>query len=226
MKKLSKIWMITSLGIIILLSILTESTMLQIVAAICGVIYVFNNIFENKYGQLFGIVNSLLYGVIMYSNGIYGTSIYNFIYCIPMQIYTFFTWGKDKDGKAKLNVTRFTNSQRSLGVLLVAIGAAIYAIVASRLNVNFALADGLGIILGIVGLYLASKKKIEQWYAFIFSNIAMIVLWTIKCIENFANIPMLLMWCIYIINNIYGLYTWNKKIKEIAKENKVKSATN
>lgn len=213
MKNLSGIWMITSLAIIIVLSVVTNSHILQIVAAICGVIYVFNTVLENKYGQLFGIANSLLYGIIMYYNGIYGTSIYNIIYCIPMQIYTFFTWGKNKEGKNRVNISRYNTAQRLVIWLAVSLVIAIYAAIASRLNVEFALVDGVSIILGIVGLYMTSKKKIEQWHMFIVSNIAMIILWAIKCVENITNIPMLIMWLVYLVNNIYGLYTWKKKVK-------------
>lgn len=213
MKKLSKIWMSVSLTLIVVLSVITNSSTLQIIAAVCGVIYVFNNIFENKYGQFFGVVNSLLYGIIMYNNGVYGTSIYSIFYCIPMQIYTFFTWGKDKTGKDKLTISKYTNIQRLCVILIITTVIALYTVIAARLNVQFALVDGISIILGVVGMYLTSKKKIEQWYAFIISNIAMIALWSVKCVENITNIPMLVMWLVYIINNIYGLYTWNKKMK-------------
>ena len=214
MKKLSKIWMISSLLLIIILSVITSSPLLQIIAAVCGVVYVYGTVFENRFGQIFGIVNSLLYGIIMFSNGVYGTCIYDFVYCIPMQIYTFFTWGKDKQGNNKLKVSKYTDVQRLLIWLVILIITAIYTIVATKLNVSFALIDGLSIILGIVGLYMTSKKKVEQWHMFIVSNIAMLALWSIKCIENITNIPMLIMWLVYLVNNIYGLCEWNKKIKK------------
>ena len=214
MKKISKIWMISSVLLIIILSVITKSPLLQIIAAVCGVIYVFNTVFEKRVGQLFGVANSLLYGIIMFSNGVFGTSIYNFIYCIPMQIYTFFTWGKGKDGKKKLKVSRYTDTQRLLIWLVILVVSAIYTVVATRLNVQFALIDGLSIILGIAGLYMTSKKKIEQWHMFIVSNIAMIALWGIKCVQDITNIPMIIMWLVYLVNNIYGLHEWNKKIKK------------
>lgn len=214
MKKLSKIWMGTSLLLIIILSIITKSPLLQIIAAVCGVIYVFNTVFENRFGQIFGIVNSLLYGIIMYTNGVYGTSIYNFVYCIPMQIYTFITWGKDNEGKNKLKVSRYTDGQRFLIWFVILVITSIYTVIATKLSVNFALIDGLAIILGIVGLYMTSRKKVEQWHMFIVSNVAMLALWVVKCLENITNIPMLVMWLVYLVNNIYGLCEWNKKLKK------------
>lgn len=212
--KLSKIWMTTSLIIIIALSVITNSNILQIIAAVCGVIYVFNTVFENKYGQLFGIINSALYGYIMFKNGVYGTAIYDTIYCIPMQIYTFFTWGKDKNGKNKTDISKYTLQQRTYITVATMLVIGLYCIVANKLNIQFALVDGISIILGVLGLYMTSKKKIEQWYCFLISNVAMLVMWGIKCTENPSNLPMLLMWMVYLVNNSYGLYTWNKKISK------------
>ena len=84
--KLTKIWMVTAVLLIIVLSIITNANILQIIAAVCGVIYVFNNVLEKRSGQIFGVVNSMLYGLIMFKNGVYGTAIYDVIYCMPMQI--------------------------------------------------------------------------------------------------------------------------------------------
>ena len=211
--KFNKIWMLISLILIIVISVLTDSSWLQIIAAIAGVIYVFGCVFENKWGQLFGVVNSALYGYIMFSNGVYGTAIYDIVYCVPMQIYTFFTWGKDKQGKNRTEISRLTTLQRVVLSIATAAVITVYCIVAPKLNVQFALVDGISIILGLVGLYMTSRKKIEQWYTYIISNIAMLGLWGVKCTEDITNMPMLVMWSIYLINNCYGLYSWTKKLK-------------
>lgn len=223
--KLSRIWMVTSLVIIVVLSVLTESSVTQIIAAMCGVIYVFGCAFENKWGQLFGLVNSVLYGYIMFNNGIYGTAIYDIIYCFPMQAYTFFTWGKDKTGKNRTEISRLTTMQRIALTICTSLVITIYCIIAPKFNVQFALVDGISIILGIVGLYMTSRKKIEQWYTFIISNIAMLGLWGIKCTEDITNAPMLIMWCIYFINNSYGLYSWTKKLKKQNTNKNTENAT-
>lgn len=212
-KKKINLWVPASLMLIVVLSILTDSSIIQIIAAVCGVIYVFSTAVENRYGQLFGIVNSALYGYILFGNGVYGTAVYDFLYCIPMQIYTFFSWGKDKAGKEKTEISRCSKVTRILLILITTLVVLVYCIVATKFNFNFALVDGISIILGFIGLYMTSKKKIEQWYCFIISNIGMIGMWSIECIENISNLPMLLMWLVYLVNNTYGLISWTKKLK-------------
>lgn len=214
MKRLSEIWMVLSTVIIIVLAVISKTSVLQIIAAVSGVIYVFGVALENRYAQLFGIVNSVLYGLIMYNSGILGTAIYDIVYCMPMQIYTFFRWGKTKDGKKVIKISRYSNLQR-VGIIMAILAAVfVYYIIAIKLNIQFALIDGASVILGALGLYMASNKKIEQWYCFIASNIVMVVLWSVKSIGDISNITMVAMWIIYIINNTYGAIVWNKKIRQ------------
>ena len=124
MKK-TKIWMIISIMIVVISSIVTKANVLQIIASTSGIIYVFNIVLENKYGQLFGALNSLLNAVLMFSNGVYGTFIYNTFYCIPMQIYTFFTWGKDKSGKDRTTISKYNNRQRLIIASIAAISVSV-----------------------------------------------------------------------------------------------------
>ena len=213
MKK-TKIWMVIAIMLVVIPSIMTDANILQVIASISGVIYVFNIVVENKYGQLFGALNSLLNAVLMLSNGVYGTFIYNMSYCIPIQIYTFFTWGKDKSGQDRTVISRYTSKQRIGIVFIASTIITIYAIIANKLNVEFALVDGICIILGILGLYMTSRKRIEQWPCYIVTNIAMLTFWIIKCTENINNIQMAIMCVIFMLNNIYGWIAWNKKLNK------------
>ena len=171
---------------------------------------------ENRYSQICGVINTGIYAYLMYKDKLYGTAVYDLVYCIPIQIYTFYTWGKDKSGKNKKEISRFSYKQRIIIIFIVSTVIVIYSYFANMFNKNYfyALVDSFSIILGMVGLYFVSQKRIEQWYAFIISNIITIIYWIIKCIETINNLPMLLMWTIYLINNSYGLYTWTKKLND------------
>lgn len=209
--KLYKIWMVIAIFIICILSFFSHSNIYQIIASVAGVIYVIGIAKENKFSIFFGIINAAIYGVIMFLDKIYGTAIYDIFYCIPVMIYTFFTWGNKTK---KVEISTYSNKDRckliisSLGLVLI------YYIISTKLGVNYAIADAFMIVLGAFGMYITSKKKVEQWYFFIATNISNIILWIIKCNESISNLPLLVMWFVYLINNCYGLYTWNKKLKE------------
>ena len=212
MKK--NIYVLVLIILIIVLSIVTKSSIIQMIASVAGVIYVYLNTKENKYGQLFGITNTAIYGYLMFMDGLYGTTIYDYLYCIPIQIFTFFTWGKDKTGKNKKEISRFTNEERLLIVVTLVLLVTMYILIAPKFNVNYALVDGISIIVGAFGMYFVSQKKIENWHLFIITNIVTIAYWGLKCMESISHIPMLAMWAIYLINNSFGLYEWHKKLKD------------
>ena len=67
------------------------------------------------------------------------------------------------------------------------------------------------LILGILGMYLMSNKYIDQFYVWIVSDIANIILWINLTIQNSNNLPILLMWVILLINSTYANILWRKK---------------
>lgn len=211
-KYLYTIWFVLATTLIIILSIIAKSAISQVVASVCGVIYVLGVAKENRYSQLFGIANTAIYGVIMLKSGLYGSAAYNLIYCIPMLIYTFIFWGKKKQNDLK--ITRFSNEKRAGIMIIIVFLITVYYYIAMRLKVNYALVDAVTIVTGILGMYIIAKKKVEQWYCWIAVNVANGSLWIIKTVQDFSNITMVIMWSIYLINNCYGLYIWNKKLKE------------
>lgn len=209
--KLYKIWMVIAIVLICVLSYIAQSSIYQIIASIAGVIYVLGVARENKFSIFFGIINAGIYGVIMFLDKVYGTAIYDIFYCIPIMCYTYFTWGKKEDN---LEISKFSNKKRCYILMSSIALVLLYFIIATKLGVNYALADAVMIIFGAFGMYLISKKKIEQWYFFIMTNISNIILWIVKCNENISNLPLLIMWFVYLINNSYGLFVWSKKLKK------------
>lgn len=209
--KVYKVWMVIAITLICILSYITGSSIYQIIASIAGVIYVIGVARENKFSIFFGIINAGIYGVIMFLDKVYGTAIYDIFYCIPIMCYTYITWGKKKDD---LDVSKYKPKSRCYIVIISVLLVLLYFVIATKLGVNYALADAIMIVFGAFGMYLISKKKIEQWYFFIFANISNIILWIVKCNENISNLPLLVMWFVYLINNSYGLYVWSKKLKK------------
>lgn len=213
--KLYRVWMVIAITIICILSFFAHSNIYQVIASVAGVIYVIGVAQENKFSIFFGIINAAIYGVIMFLDKIYGTAIYDVLYCIPVMIYTFFTWSNKS---RKIEISTYSVKQRCKLIFVSLILVVFYYLISTKLGVNYALADAVMIILGAFGMYITSKKKIEQWYFFIATNISNIILWLVKCNESISNLPLLVMWFVYLINNCYGLYTWYKKLAK-QKEN-------
>ena len=211
MKKKSDYAIIIVIILLLVISLITNSGILELIAAITGIIYVFLNTKENRFGQLFGIVNTSIYGYLMFKDGLYGTSLYDFLYCVPIQIYTFFAWKKDLNGKSKKEISKYTHTQTIFIFTFLTLLITTYSLLATKVTYTFV--DGVSIILGAFGLYANSQKKLEGWYAFIISNIVTIIYWIIKGFNDISSIPMIAMWSFFLIYNVSGLYSWNKKLK-------------
>jgi len=212
-KYLHEIWMGVAVTLILILSIIAKTEILKIIASVCGVIYMLGVAKEKRTSQVFGFINTAIYAYLMFSDKVYGSAIYNAFYCLPMLVYTYFTWGKSKE-KSKLKVTSYSITDRCHLIMGAIILVTVYYVIATRFGVNYALVDALTITCGVFGMYAISKKKIEQWYAFIIVNIANISMWIIESIKNPSNATMVLMFVIYMINNIYGFFVWKKQIKK------------
>lgn len=209
-KHLHEIWMGVAVTLIIILSIIAKTPIIKIIASVCGVIYILGVAKENRTSQIFGFVNTAIYAYLMLKDGVYGSAIYNGLYCLPMLVYTYINWGKnsgDKDNK-KLKVATYSHATRCFLIMAAIVIITVYYSIAVKLGVNYALVDAIVITCGAFGMYAISKKHIEQWYAFIIVNIANIAMWITETIKDPSNATMVLMFIIYMINNIYGLKTW------------------
>lgn len=211
-KYLHEIWMIVAVSLILILSIVSQTETPKIIASVCGVIYILGVAKEKRTSQIFGFVNTAIYAYLMFSDKVYGSAIYNAFYCLPMLIYTYFTWGKSKKG-SKVKISSYSIQDRCYLIITAIVLITTYYIVATHFGINYALVDALTISCGVFGMYAISKKKIEQWYAFIIVNIANVSMWITESVKDTSNLTMVLMFVIYMINNIYGLAVWKKELK-------------
>lgn len=211
-KYIHEIWIIIAVSIILILSAISKTEILKVIASVSGVIYVLGIAKEKRTSQLFGLVNTGVYAYLMIKDKVYGSAAYNGLYCLPMLVYTYFNWGKK--GEKKLKISRYTVIERCKIIIGAISIITLYFVIATKIGVNYALVDAITITCGAFGMYAISKKKIEQWYAFILVNIANMIMWLSESIINPANIIMAITFVIYMINNIYGFLVWKKEIKK------------
>lgn len=218
-KYLHEIWMAVAITAIVLLSVISKADILKTIASICGVIYILGVAKEKRSSQIFGFINTVIYACLMFSDKIYGSAIYNGLYCLPMLVYTYINWGKGKsEDDKKVKISSYSIKYRCYLIIAAIAIITVYYVVASNFGVNYALVDAIVITCGAFGMYAISKKRIEQWYAFIIVNIANISMWIIKTIGDYSNATMVLMFFIYTINNVYGLSVWRKELNKSKKD--------
>lgn len=183
---------------------LFQTTWIEVVAVITGLLSVW---FSKKINILVypvGIISVLLYVYIFYKNGLFANAIINFLYFV-VSVYGWYHWKHPKN-EEELPVT-FLNKKH----ILILIGSFAFLLILLniiKLDFNHIL-DYSTSFLGLCGMYLTARKKVENWICYLIADIVLIPL----CIYNhlyFSSFQYL----IFSIIAVLGLITWNKEAKK------------
>ncbi|MDO4789661.1 MAG: nicotinamide riboside transporter PnuC [Porphyromonas sp.] len=179
---------------------------LELAAAVFGLIYVFLEIRASIWLWPIGIITPLLFIYISYTGGVYGNmavNIYYFLACI----YGWIQWFKHrKEGPVETQVKVL--SGRTLSIVIAAtafIAGGLYPIFEYVTFNSSPLLDAVATSASIVGMWLLAHKYLENWYAWILSNI----LYTYIFLSLSYTI-MGIFFFIYTIMAVIGLRNWKK----------------
>lgn len=183
---------------------LFQTTWIEVVAVITGLLSVW---FSKKINILVypvGIISVLLYVYIFYKKGLFANAVINFLYFV-ISIYGWYHWKHPKNEK-KLLVT-FLNKKH----ILILIGIfALLLILMNLIKLDFNhILDYSTSFFGLCGMYLTARKKVENWICYLVADIVLIPL----CIYNhlyFSSFQYL----IFSIIAVLGLINWNREVKK------------
>lgn len=183
-------------------------------SAILGVVYVILAAKQERVAYLFGVANVVLYAIAVYNKGLYISTGYNLLYCLPVLIYGYIYWGKLEDS-GNSGVKCFDIKQKALGVVLMSIAVIILALISEKvLGGSNVWLDSIVSVCVCVATFLLARKHIEQWILFIISNFMGIILFFPRSFADMESIDLFVMWVIYFLNSIYGYISWRKSLIE------------
>jgi nicotinamide mononucleotide transporter len=158
-----------------------------------------------------GIVGVLLASYVYYflSNPpLYADAILN-IYYFLMSVYGWYNWVQKKDTEDAYPISWCTKKELGIGVsFFFVFWAAIYFLLVKITDSNTPILDSLVSASAVTAMWWMAKRKIENWHAWIFSNIVAIPL-------NFYKGFMLftLMYVLFLAMAYMGYVSWKKEIK-------------
>ena len=194
---------------------LVQTTRLEAVAVIMGIVSVWYSRKENILVFPTGIINTSLFIYLSYKGHLLGEASVNLYYTI-MSIYGWYWWTRKKEDQVTnaLQITISNTTQRVQQVLVFIGFYTILFFVLEFLKNNFApdaipWADALASASAYTAMWLMAKKKVESWIWWIITNITSIPLYFIKgyAFTSFQFIVLLIL-------AIAGLITWNKKANQ------------
>jgi nicotinamide mononucleotide transporter len=157
-----------------------------------------------------GIIGVLLAAYVyffMVSPPLYADASLN-IYYFLMSVYGWYNWVQKKDADHYAYPISWCNKKElSIGIVFfIVFWIVIYFVLASLTDSNTPVLDSLVSASAITAMWWMAKRKIENWLAWIFSNIVAIPL-------NFYKELMLftLMYVLFLLMAWWGYVEWKKK---------------
>jgi nicotinamide mononucleotide transporter len=206
------VWLVLASCSIVGLSLYWKDSWYGIVSALAGVICVILTGKGKLSAYIFGVINCILYGFISFKQGLYGETMLNILYYLPLQFYGFIVWNRnmnDTDNEVKRismpNIERF----KKLGLIILS--TFIYGVFLKYIKDPMPYMDSFTTTAAVFAMWLSCRRYTEQWYLWVSINIVSVYIWWTRYSIGGDNIATLLMWIIFLINSIYGLIKWNRK---------------
>lgn len=192
---------------------LLQTTPLEFVAVITGIVSVWLSKKENIWLYPIGIINTLLYVYLSIKGHLLGEASVN-IYFTIFSIYGWILWAKkDKQHQPVYHVQYSSLKDWILNLLFFATMYIIIYYALVYLKKDFAqgaipAADAFASASSYTGMLLMARKKVESWIWWIITNISAIPLYFIK-----GYVFTSFQYVVFLIIAILGWIAWHKKAK-------------
>ena len=197
------------------ISVYLGDNWLGILSAVSGTLY---TMFSGK-GKIscyfFGIINTVAYGYIAYSQKIYGDMMLNWAIYLPMMFAGIIMWKRRLNDDCSVIKTRLTPGMQLLliGINIAAIFG--YAFILSRYAAAQPLLDSTTTVLSITAIFLTLKRCIEQWILWTAVNLLSVFMWfRVFFTTGGTSAATLLWWMIMLISGIIFFIQWKKSLTE------------
>lgn len=213
-KKLEVTWLLIACAVITVLSIYWKDTLMGIISSTTGVACVVCTGKGKLSAYIFGLVNSILYAIIAYKATLYGETMLNAIYYVPMQFIGFYIWSKNMNQEThEVDKKHMKNMGRILMVLAIAAGTVVYGLLLQKMGDAMPFVDAFTTVSSVVAMVVSVKMFSEQWWIWIAIDVFTIYMWACNFMEGQENIATLLMWVVYLGNAIIMCVKWEKEIR-------------
>jgi len=190
---------------------LLQTTLLEFVAVIAGIASVWYSKKENVLVYPIGLINTIIYVYLSFSAKLFGEATVNLYYTI-MSLYGWWIWVKKDNQEQNLQISYSTRKE-----WLVQIGFFVVCYITIYFSLEYlkkAFApgaipwgDAFASAAAFTGMWLMTRKKIENWFWWILTNIVSIPLYYVK-----GYVFTSVYYFVLLILAIWGWIEWKQKL--------------
>lgn len=130
----------------------------------------------NRYSNLLGSVNSLLYGAVYFYYNLYGSALSAVFFSFPIQMITFIRWSKNKSGHSTV-LRRMSKKQLIVLILAYAVALAALWVLLPLIGSEYVFLDSATTLLGILIYFLTMFAFVEYTYFMLINGVINIALY-------------------------------------------------
>lgn len=186
-----------------------QTSGLEWVAVICGVASVIYSMRENILVYPTGIISVLIYVYLAFEYKLYADMGVNGYYFV-MSVYGWYYWTNTDGNKDQIPVT--INSLRenfySVGIMAGSFGILVFVLI-NFTDSDVPFWDASTTAFAILGMWLMARKKLENWIAWIITDLISIPLYFYK-----GLVLTSFQFLIFTILATMGYFAWKKSLEE------------
>jgi len=192
----------------IVLQQLMASSWLEITAVLFGLMSVWYSKQENILVYPTGIVSVLIYIYITFEYKLYADTGINGYYLI-MSIYGWYHWTHTDDDANQIAISNNSNKENLITIIIFMVSFLIIRYGLDFTDSDVPGWDALTTSTAITGMWLMARKKIENWIAWIITDLISIPLYLYKGLPSTA-----LQFLIFTFLAVWGYFSWKNKWKQ------------
>ena len=184
------------------------SRLIEIIAAICGLINVTLLVRRSIWNYPFGIVMVTLYAFVFFEAKLYSDTILQFYYLI-MQFIGWWWWLKKTDDRGLVVVDRLPSSHRLVWMAIAVSAIFSLGTVMDRFT-DAALPywDATTTVLSVIAQYFLAKRYLENWILWIVVDVLAIGIYLAKGLQ-----PTAVLYAVFLVLASIGLSQWYQSWK-------------
>ncbi len=195
----------------------TGIKIIEAVAVIAGLVYLFLQVKAKSAMWIFGIVMSLCYVYLNCRNHLYANMCLH-IYYIGMSVYGLLVWMGviTKKGKAQVQQIQSFPAKGILPLVIVWISVAAFLvwILGYLGETRTPWMDGATSALSVIAMWMLARKYYQEWICWIICNPINVVMFAMADMW-----PTAFMYVIYLIVGVVGFFQWRKEyLRSISKQ--------
>ena len=214
-KPIELFWLVLACAIITGLSVYWGDSLMGIISSLTGVACVVCTGKGKLSAYLFGLVNCVLYAIISYRAKLYGETMLNALYYIPMQFVGLAVWSRHMN-EATGEVEKRKMRPQGLALLTVVMAAAtyFYGLLLQHLGDAMPFVDAFTTVSSVLAMIVSIRMFAEQWYIWVAVDVFSVYMWWCDFRSGSDNMATLLMWVVYLGNAVIMLVKWEREARQ------------